>query len=246
MGVEPLTDVSGEAKKAEESFQKGLVRKYLSGSAPDIIARMQKIDNSDTNINKNGIYFYQAPGKFMNTGEWQEFGLEWDGKNAENSQSRKLYQQLISVLDEFYGTDENYGWRSHPEEVVDLVTHSQGGLVVREMLRGLRVDGGDLKGPQNAANHIGKIITVDTPHFGSELAVKNTEDIENEFPGLKLIIDDLDAQEKGAPEIHDLITAKIDLHWYSYAFETMKAFTDEYQNFVGLDGPQAIFQVFFP
>lgn len=245
-GVVPLTDVSGEAKKAEDSFQKGLVKKYLSGSAPDIIARMQNIDNSDANINKNGIYFYQAPGRFVNSGEWEEYGLEWDGKNASNSQSRKLYQQLISVLDDFYGTDEIDGWKNRPELIVDLVTHSQGGLVIREMLRGLQTDGGNLNGPQNAANHIGKIITVDTPHFGSELAVTNTSDIEDEFPGLKLVIDDLDAQEKGTPETHDLITAKLDLNWYSFASEVGSSAINGYMDFIGYDGPQAIFQFFSP
>lgn len=245
-GVEPLTDVSGEAKKAEASFQKGLVKKYLSGSAPDILARTQNIDNSEANINKNGIYFYQAPGRFADSGEWEEFGLEWDEKDASNSQSRKLYQQLISVLDEFYGADEIDGWKSHSEEVIDLVTHSQGGLVVREMLRGLRAQGKDLIGPQNAANHIGKIITVDTPHFGSELAVANTSDIEDEFPGLKLVIDDLDAQENGTPEIHDLITAKLDLHWYSYASRVAIESIDGYTKIFGTDGPQAILGALFP
>lgn len=245
-GVEPLTDVSGEAKKAEDSFQKGLVKKYLSGSAPDILARTQNIDNSEANINKNGIYFYQAPGRFKDSGEWEEFGLEWDGKNASNSQSRKLYQQLISVLDEFYGADEIDGWKNHSEEVIDLVTHSQGGLVVREMLRGVRAQGKDLIGPQNAANHIGKIITVDTPHFGSELAVANTEDIESEFPSLKLVIDDLDAQEKGTPEEHDLITAKLDLHWYSYASRVAIESIDGYTKIFGTDGPQAILGALFP
>lgn len=243
-GVEPLTDVSGDAKKAEGSFQKGLVKKYLNGSAPDIIARMQNIDNTETNINKNGIYFYQAPGSLRN-GEWLEAGLEWDGRNVQNSQSRKLYQQLVDVLDDFYGRGE-IGWTNRPELVVDFVTHSQGGLVIREMLRGLRADGGNLNGPQNAANHIGKIITVDTPHFGSELAVTNTSDIESEFSGLKLVIDDLDAQEKGKPEIHDLITAKLDLNWYSFASEVGSGAIDGYLDFVGYDGPQAIFQGLFP
>lgn len=62
-GVIPKTDVSGDKKKAEKSFQKGLVKKYENGSAPDIIARMQNLDNSEAHINRNGIYFFQAPGK---------------------------------------------------------------------------------------------------------------------------------------------------------------------------------------
>ena len=169
-GVVPLTEVSGNKKKLEKSFQQGLVRKYENGSAPDIIARMQNIDNTETNINKNGIYFFQAPGTLVN-GEWIEAGLEWDNKNASNSQSRKLYQQLINVLDDFYGT-QGFDWKNSSDLVVDLVAHSQGGLVVREMLRGL-LDDGSSSGTDNAANHIGKIITVDTPHFGSELAIDN-------------------------------------------------------------------------
>ena len=243
-GVVPKTDVSGDKKKAEESFQKGLVKRYENGSAPDIIAKMQNLDNSEAHINSNGIYFFQAPGK-MEGDEWREAGLEWDGNDASNSQSRKLYQQLIDVLDDFFGSDDSLGWRNRPELVVDIVAHSQGGLVVREMLRGLFSDAKNPNGPQNAANHIGKVVTVNTPHFGSELAAKNTDDLEEEFSGLKPIIDDLDAQEKGTPQIHDLITAKLDLYWYNYAYETAGAFTDGFGK-IGLNSPLGIIQVFTP
>jgi pimeloyl-ACP methyl ester carboxylesterase len=241
-GVVPLTEVSGNKKKLEKSFQQGLVRKYENGSAPDIIARMQNIDNTETNINKNGIYFFQAPGTLVN-GEWIEAGLEWDNKNASNSQSRKLYQQLINVLDDFYGT-QGFDWKNSSDLVVDLVAHSQGGLVVREMLRGL-LDDGSSSGTDNAANHIGKIITVDTPHFGSELAIDNTENIKAEFIDLKLIIDDLNAQEKGMPNIHKLVHAKLDMNWYDYARETNSGFIDAY-NDISLNGPNGIFQILSP
>lgn len=243
-GGVPKTDVSGDKKKAEESFQKGLVKKYENGSAPDILARMQNIDNTEAGINGNGIYFFQAPGRLVE-GEWQEAGLEWDGKDAANSQSRKLYQQLKNVLDNFYGTDSVLGWKNRPELAVDIVAHSQGGLVVREMLRGLLMDRASV-GPDEPANHIGKLVTVDTPHFGSELAVKNTEDIAKDFPGLKTIIDDLDAQENGMSRIHTLVSAKLDLNWYSYASRAEGEFVDSYGELVGSDGLRGFLQIFTP
>ena len=69
--------------------------------------------------------------------------------------------------------------------------------------------------------------------------------LEEEFSGLKPIIDDLDAQEKGTPQIHDLITAKLDLYWYNYAYETAGAFTDGFGK-IGLNSPLGIIQAFTP
>ncbi len=101
-------------------------------------------------------------------------------------------------------------------------------------------------GPDEPANHIGKLVTVDTPHFGSELAVKNTEDIAKDFPGLKTIIDDLDAQENGMSRIHTLVSAKLDLNWYSYASRAEGEFVDSYGELVGSDGLRGFLQIFTP
>ncbi len=72
---------------------------------------------------------------------------------------------------------------------MDIVAHSQGGLVVREMLRAIWQDKDAFpSGSANPANHIGKLVTVDTPHFGSELATVDASDsvlkAESVFPNL--------------------------------------------------------------
>ena len=212
-GVEPLVD-KGEkgVNKSDEKFQNGLVKSYDNGSAPDILARYLNIDNGEKNINHNGIYFFQAPGNVEN-GKWRDAKPHWNGANGDNSQSSKLYQRLIEVLDDFYA-DSNLEWRKRPELVVDIVAHSQGGLVVREMLRGLRAEGGDTS-CSNPANHIRKLVTVDTPHLGAATAARSSEDIRTEYPGLGKLIDDLNDYVSGDPTRHPLMNVKIGVDYLS-------------------------------
>ena len=191
--------------KGDESFQKGLVEGYDKGSAPDILARFLNINNSKDSINHNGIYFFQAPGNVEN-GKWKDAKPHWNGTNGGNSQSSKLYRRLIEVLDDFY-KDSNLQWREHPELIVDIVAHSQGGLVVREMLRGLRAENASA-GPENPANHIGRLVTVDTPHLGAATASKDSKDIPS-HPGLGILIDDLNAYYSGNAVRHSLMNLKI-------------------------------------
>ena len=193
--------------RTNDDFQKGLVKKYSSGSAPDIIVRNQNIYITDDNINRDGLYFFQAPGKINNEKRWEEASLNWDDADTQNSQSRKLYQKLKEILDNFFeGTEIN--WRETPEVTVDIVAHSQGGLVVREMLRGLRTEGAS-SGPENPANHIGRLITVDTPHLGAATAAENSKSESFvKHPGLGKIVDDLNK-----PQDHDLANIKVSLDY---------------------------------
>lgn len=187
--------------KANADFQKGSVRKYTLGSAPDIIVRNQNIYITDDNINSDGIYFFQALGKINEEKKWEETSLDWDNAYAQNSQSRKLYQKLEEILDDFF-KDTPINWRETPEATVDIVAHSQGGLVVREMLRGLRAEKASM-GSDNPANHIRRMITVDTPHLGAATAAESSEDIK-EYSGLGKIVDDLNN-----PKNHNLVNVKI-------------------------------------
>lgn len=240
-GVDAIVDKDGGKNKGNEDFQKGLVKKYDNGSAPDILARTMNIDNTEDNINHNGIYFFQAPGSLVN-GEWLEAKPQWNLTSSQTSQSRKLYDQLVEIMNDFY-TSQGYDWTKIDDTPIDIVAHSQGGLVVREMLRGLKVDAGSFPtGTANAANHIGKVITVDTPHFGSELAVANTNDLSKDYSGLKLIEDDLDAQAAGTPNEHTLVNATLDMAWYRYA----SAYAGEAADLFKPDGPSAILNIFNP
>lgn len=162
------------------------------------------------NINHNGIYFFQAPGSIVD-GKWVEAKPHWDNGNEKNSQSRKLYKRLEEVLDDFFeGTSIN--WRTTPEVTIDIVAHSQGGLVVREMLRGLVADSASA-GSDNPANHIGRLVTVDTPHLGAATAAEDSKTINNVYSGLGNLIDDLNAIVSGKPNNHLLINASAGLDY---------------------------------
>ena len=193
--------------RTNTDFQKGGVKKYSSGSAPDIIARNQNIYITDDNINNVGLYFFQAPGKINDEKKWEEASLAWDNADDQTSQSRKLYQKLEEILDDYFG-GSSINWRKTPEVTVDIVTHSQGGLIVREMLRGLKAENAST-GSDNPANHIGRVITVDTPHLGAATAAENSKSESlAKYPGLGKIVDDLNK-----PKDHDLANIKVSLDY---------------------------------
>ena len=210
-GVEPVVEKGKDGiNKGDVRFQKGLVKAYDKGSAPDILARFLNINNSKDSINHNGIYFFQAPGSIVDD-KWRDANPHWNGIDGEDSQSSKLYRRLIEVLDDFYA-GSNLEWREHPELIVDIVAHSQGGLVVREMLRGLRAENASA-GPENPANHIGRLVTVDTPHLGAATAARSSENINTEYPGLGKLIDDLNDYASGDPTKHPLMNIKIGIDY---------------------------------
>ncbi|WP_173473330.1 triacylglycerol lipase [Fibrobacter succinogenes] len=203
----------GCEKKAQPEFMKALVKSYENGSAPDILARTYNIPNTGDAINKNGIYFYQTPGEYDKDGNWIEARPSWD---ATPSQSKRLYERIKEVLNDFYGS-KDIDWTTNEKTYIDLIGHSQGGLTIREMFRGLKIDPGeDGTGTANAANHVRKVITVDTPHFGSELATTNPDDISEKFSGLKKIVKDLDASKTANPPEHELVKAELDMDWINY------------------------------
>jgi hypothetical protein len=74
------------------------------------------------------------------------------------------------------------------------------------MLRGLHNE--TYEHPE-AANRINRVITVNTPHFGSSLAAANTNDIIEKYPGLTLIINDIDY-----PKDHLLVEADVDISFW--------------------------------
>jgi len=202
-------------------FKSGQVKKYKGGSLPDMLARSNNLyteskDSTDKNdsilysINSNGIYFFQSP--MDNKGEHAK--PRWKD-NPDSSQSRALYEKIDTVMNDFYGK-QGIDWRENDKYQIDLVGHSQGGLVIREMLRGLEKAPGTItaKGIENPANHINRVITVNTPHFGSALATKkeNLDNIKQEYPGLVTLINDIET-----PVDHLLVEADVDANfWQKY------------------------------
>lgn len=152
-----------DTNKHSVSFKKGLVSSYVNGGLPDILARYQGLDVSEQGINSNGIYFFNAPVD----AKGEQPSPKWVDKDAANSISYSFYERLKEVLTQHFGKK----WEENESLKIDIVGHSQGGLVVREMLRGLREDCTDCPiGSANAANHIRKLVTVNTPHFGTPVA----------------------------------------------------------------------------
>ena len=172
--------------KNSDEFQNGLVSGYVNGGLPDILARYQGLDVSGQGINSNGIYFFNAPVDENGT----QPSPEWKFGDARNSISYCLYLKLQEKLTRHFGD----AWRTDESLKIDVVGHSQGGLVVREMLRGLRVDCPDCPvGAANAANHIRKLVTVNTPHLGTPIA--DTKSALREMPEYSSVLELLDNLE---------------------------------------------------
>jgi len=186
---------------ADPSFRAAKVKGYLNGTLPDMLQRSQ---NLDTNYDHNGIYFFQAPGGYDANKTWMDALPAWSNDSAA-SQSRALYGRIKTVLDDYFQTTQGLDWTTNDSLQIDLVCHSQGGLAVREMLRGLQSTAGFPTKTANAANHIHKIITVNSPHFGSALA-SDPSVIKSKFPGLSTLISDLDEPDTN----RQLIGMKVD------------------------------------
>lgn len=170
--------------KFSAEFRNGQVTGYTDGSFPDIMARYRGLDVSEKGINKNGIYFFNAP---LNA-DGSQVDPYWT-EDPTSSISRALYEKLSQTLTDFYGLD----WQTDETMMIDLVGHSQGGLIVREMLRALSSDASTA----NPANHIRKLVTVNTPHLGTPLTDPLDEIKKNtEYSSLVRIVEDMEDQLK--------------------------------------------------
>ncbi|MCB9496492.1 MAG: hypothetical protein H6686_06350 [Fibrobacteria bacterium] len=145
-------------------------RPYLSATAPDIISRIQRL-KMGADINQNGLYFFNGFRPTSTGGEsqplpwWNNAGPQFPGAPGE---SWTLYEALEQALTRHFGE----AWRNDPSLQIDLVAHSQGGITIREMLAnasGTNPNTGLAMpvGVTNAANHIRRVVTVNSPHFGS-------------------------------------------------------------------------------
>ncbi len=179
----------GEEKATNAAFLAGEVTGYTQGSLPDVLSRNQGLAVSADSINQNGIYFFNAPYNWVDTAYKQPLP-DWKDDDARNSISFALYKYLENTLDRHFGVY----WKSDTALQVDMVAHSQGGLTIREMLRGLRANASHYpSGPANPANHIRKVVTVNTPHFGSELGDKK-EVISSKYAPVAAFIGDIESQ----------------------------------------------------
>lgn len=181
------SEVKADLLESPASFGAGLVRTtpdaYGSGTGPDVISRMQRLQKGDS-INQNGIYFFNGYRWVPDSASWIQ-PLPWwsDGGPVfpgQPGESWSLYNRIADVLTRQYGTS----WMTDTSKKLDLVCHSQGGISTREMLA--NAGGSDPfgnpmpTGAANPANHIRKVVTVNSPHFGS-VEVSPLSDIPPEF-----------------------------------------------------------------
>ncbi len=147
-------------------------RPYKSATAPDIIARIQRL-KMGSDINKNGLYFFNgfrtlSNGKISQPLPW--WNLAGPVFPNQPGESWTLYQALVQTLQMHYGD----AWKTDASLQIDLVSHSRGGITIREMLAnaGLVDPAGNSMptGSANAANHIRTVVTSNAPHFGTYAA----------------------------------------------------------------------------
>ncbi|MFA6836648.1 MAG: hypothetical protein WCR04_09650 [Fibrobacteraceae bacterium] len=236
----------GKEVATNSDFVAGKVSGYEENSLPDVMARDQKLDISRKGINSNGLYFFTAPyRKSGNT--YKQVLPQWQNNKPASSISFSLYQHIEKVLNAHYGNK----WKSDSTLQVDLVAHSQGGLVVREMLRGLRSAPSRYpKGLSNAANHIRRLVSVNTPHFGSELG-DDYKNIQNSKPAVAAFIREIGDQknrEKKGQKVYTartLLSADVKKDLVKYFKEGGTDTFNEILSFAGVDNTLAKKTSFF-
>jgi len=179
-------------------LKNSLVQDYSYGAAPDIIARMEHLDRRydwrkpDSGINQNGMFFFTAWDPGTNKpgnppGPWRP--ADYPGyayKSGSNELtfgsyvggglSFQLYLHIRKILDWKYGAGV---WQTDTNAKIDLVVHSQGGLMLRDLLAHARdtlLPNGDSmpQGWAHPAAHLRKVVTLNSPHLGSSMAADST------------------------------------------------------------------------
>ncbi len=163
--------------KLPNTYTDALVREYKFGTGPDIIARIERLDRRYDStraldgINHNGIYFYNA----LNDSATDLSPLQppmWNpqsyGYTAQRGQALQLFERLGNVLTRHYGSRD--AWINDASKQIDIVCHSQGCLDTRDMVRNARD-----ASLSNPVNHIRKVVSLNSPAFGSALATSNSD-----------------------------------------------------------------------
>ena len=154
-----------------------LVRSYKPSSGPDILARIERLEhgydstNAQAGINRNGIYFYTSlndAGDSLSPFQPPMWSPSSYGYNALRGQARQLFERMDTVLTHHYGS--RAAWIHDGTRKIDIVCHSQGCLDTRDMIR---------NNPDtslaNPINHIRKVVSMNSPAFGSAFATSSTD-----------------------------------------------------------------------
>lgn len=163
--------------KLPNTYSDALVRDYKFSTGPDILARIERLDrrydslNPLTGINRNGIYFYNAlndAGDALSEIQPPMWSPASYGYTATRGQALQLFERMDTVLTRHYGSRE--AWIHDPSKQIDIVCHSQGCLITRDMVRNARDTA-----LSNPVNHIRKVVSLNSPAFGSALATATAD-----------------------------------------------------------------------
>ena len=175
MAAETETNVAQHPVE-DWDWQHDLPARYEATGLPAAIAELFDLParNTDSTYAKitNGIYFFNAKGR-CHASDQDGIGAEcdaldewanprWDTSFENYGQPNQLLDKMVRSLDDFYGKGK---WHDDPNAVIDIVAHSQGGLITRIAVEKSRGREG-----RNPINHINRIITINSPHRGSALA----------------------------------------------------------------------------
>ncbi len=172
-------------------WKNGYVREYSVNSGAKLLAQYYNVSQEyffstsenflHEGINHNGLEFFNSiysyaidnsldyvgkPDPFARPDKTLPDEVTWNPnlKKYEEGQTSQLYYRLIAVMDEYYSD-----WRTNIARKIDLVGHSQGGLVIRNLIKSY-----PSVSVSNPVNHIRSIVTLNTPHLGTAIATDNS------------------------------------------------------------------------
>jgi pimeloyl-ACP methyl ester carboxylesterase len=141
-----------------------LASSYKPGSTADLFATAFACSRTSADINHNGLYFYNS---LNDKGEYAPFAAldeNYDTYYGAYGQTYQLNERIKEVLNDYYGSS----WQTDPLKQILIVAHSQGGLISRNLFRVY-----SNASVSNPVNHVKKIVTIGTPHTGSQWARNN-------------------------------------------------------------------------
>ena len=124
-----------------------------------------------THTKRRGAYFYTAlndAGDSLSEFQPPMWSPAAYGYSAAHGEALQLWWRMDTVLSHHYGGRD--AWIHDSTKKIDIVCHSQGCLIMRDALRNARDTS-----LANPLNHIRKVVSLDSPAFGSAMATQASD-----------------------------------------------------------------------
>lgn len=176
-----------------EAWRKGLVKDYTMGSLPDIMSRAYGLSKGEE-INRNGLYFLNLDPKF-------DF--------SSTQEPQWFVERLGEMITDYAGSASNVSGGLQ----VDLVCHSSGCLLLREILA--RAGEFPAVNGVQPLNHIRRIVSVNAPHEGTGLG-KSSSELSgfSEYKGLPALMRQIEQPNASEPVLSGKV--KLDLSEFGW------------------------------